>query len=133
MGDGVMSAKLAGLEALIKEISDYATKQLELGNISGPRYQALLKLIWCGSSGEPCYSTCEAIVEALEKLREVEDDEELNAHFIAITASMLDIFPQGAGKLSDFDELRKISAQIGNVSELPINRPMVMDKKTRAA
>ncbi len=113
-----MLVKNDALKDLVGAIADYAQAKIDNGDVSGPRYGALLKMVWCGTSGEPCYTSCQSMVDAMQLLRELDQCEELDGFFIALTAIMLEAFPQGGAKLDDFAALRKMSSEIGKVIPL---------------
>lgn len=113
-----MLVKNDALKDLVGSIADYAQAKIDNGDVSGPRYGALLKMVWCGTSGEPCYTSCQSMVDAMQLLRELDQCEELDGFFIALTATMLEAFPQGGAKLDDFAALRKMSSEIGKVIPL---------------
>ena len=65
-----MSTDLLVLDSLVADIADFAKKQIDEGDLSGPRFGAYVKLAWCTQSGIPCYSDCQNITEALQTLRD---------------------------------------------------------------
>jgi hypothetical protein len=113
-----MLVEINTLKELVGTIADYAQAKIDNGDVSGPRYGALLKMVWCGTSGEPCYTSCQSLADAMQILREVENCAKLDGLFISLTAKMIEIFPDGGAKLDDFDALRKLSSEIGKVIPL---------------
>lgn len=109
---------LLSLDLLLADIADYAKTKIEDGDIAGPRFGALVKLAWCCTSGEPCYSGCCTILQGLEQLRELADEPDLSAFHVAMTAAMTAHFPDGDTYPSDFDALRQLSAEIGKVASV---------------
>ena len=64
-----MTKDLFLLDGLVSDIADFAKRQIDEGDLSGPRFGAYVKLAWCTQSGTPCYSDCQNIIDALQKLR----------------------------------------------------------------
>jgi hypothetical protein len=118
------------LKDLVGSIADYAQAKIDNGDVSGPRYGALLKMVWCGTSGEPCYTSCQSMVDAMQLLRELDQCEELDGFFIALTATMLEAFPKGGAKLDDFAALRKMSSEIGKV--IPLDQIKLPEETSEA-
>ncbi|MCV6548138.1 MAG: hypothetical protein OIF56_12810 [Cohaesibacter sp.] len=106
------------LKDLFNDIAAYAQDRIDNGDVSGPRYGALLKMLWCGTSGEPCYTSCQSMADAIQLLRDLDKCEKLDEFFITLTAQMLETFPNGGAELNDFDALRKMSSEIGKVIPL---------------
>jgi hypothetical protein len=125
-----MLVKNDALKDLVGSIADYAQAKIDNGDVSGPRYGALLKMVWCGTSGEPCYTSCQSMVDAMQLLRELDQCEELDGFFIALTATMLEAFPQGGAKLDDFAALRKMSSEIGKV--IPLDQIKLPEETSEA-
>lgn len=111
-----MSTDLLSLEALIEKIEIFAKDRLENGDISGPRFSAYVKLSWCAGSGEPCYSSCKSILEALQTLRNASDDDETSQLFIAMNAQMNETFGEVEEPVFDLGTIRQLSAQIAKVA-----------------
>ncbi|HAT86965.1 hypothetical protein [Cohaesibacter gelatinilyticus] len=125
-----MLVKNDALKDLVGSIADYAQAKIDNGDVSGPRYGGLLKMVWCGTSGEPCYTSCQSMIDAMQLLRELDQCEELDGFFIALTATMLEAFPQGGAKLDDFAALRKMSSEIGKV--IPLDQIKLPEEKSEA-
>lgn len=111
-----MTNKSQELAALISKIETFAKKQLENSDISGPRFGAYVKLSWCAGSGEPCNASCQSIIDALKTLREHDDIEELNEFYVAMTAYMLDCFPDTNEEVASIDHIRKIGNALSKVA-----------------
>lgn len=104
------------LMALIGRIEAFAKEQLENSDISGPRFGAYVKLSWCAGSGEPCNASCQSILDALKVLRDHDDIEELNEFYVAMTAHMLDSFPDSSQEMASIDHIRKIGSDLAKVA-----------------
>ncbi|MCT4654763.1 MAG: hypothetical protein N4A65_03015 [Cohaesibacter sp.] len=113
-----MELDTESLRNLVGQIADFAQQRINDGDISGPRYGALVKMVWCGTSGEPCHASCQSLAEAIEQLRELDSCSELDGFYISLTAKMLEHFPAREDTLDDFAALREMSAQIGKVIPL---------------
>nr|WP_321462749.1 hypothetical protein [uncultured Cohaesibacter sp.] len=111
-----MSTDLLILDALVADIADFARKQIEEGDLSGPRFGSYVKLAWCTQSGTPCYSDCQNIIDALQKLRALDDSEEVDNFYVSMTAASMEAFPQTATTLSDFDAIRRMGAALREVA-----------------
>nr|WP_319390131.1 hypothetical protein [uncultured Cohaesibacter sp.] len=111
-----MSTDLFVLDSLVEDLAAYAKRQLEEGNLSGPRFGAYVKLAWCTQSGTPCYSDCQNIIDALQKLRDLDQDEQLDSFYVAMTAASMETFPRMNTALSDFDAIRRLGASLREVA-----------------
>lgn len=111
-----MPADILALELLVAEIADYAKKQIENGSLCGPRFGAYVKLSWFGQSGSPCYSDCKNLLDALQVLRDLDNDSEVDTFYIAMTAALMDCYPEPDQALSDFDAIRRMSADLRKVA-----------------
>jgi hypothetical protein len=111
-----MASNSLALQALVEDIAEFAKAQIEVADLSGPRYGAYLKLAWCGTAGMPCRSDCQSILDALQTLREVECMSELDNYYIAMFANIQDLFPEGNEPRYDMADIRKWSADIAKVA-----------------
>ena len=104
------------LELLIADITEFAKKQIESSDLSGPRFGAYVKLSWFGQSGTPCYSDCVNIISALQSLRDLDSNDEIDTFYVAATAALVEYFPEHGHALSDIDAIRDMSAQLAKVA-----------------
>ena len=111
-----MGKDLLALQALMDDIEAFAKQQLENSDISGPRFGAYVKLAWCTGSGEPCFSSCQSVLDALKILRDLDDVDEVNEFYVSMTARMLEGFPEGGEQLFDMDNIRKMGASLAKVA-----------------
>lgn len=111
-----MGTDMLGLETLIEKIAAFSKDRLENGDISGPRFSAYVKLSWCAGSGEPCFSSCKSILDALQALRDAGDDDETSQLFIAMNAQMTEAFGEVEEPVFDLDTIRQLSAEIAKVA-----------------
>lgn len=111
-----MPADILALEMLVADIAVYAKQQIDNGSLSGPRFAAYVKLSWFGQSGSPCYSDCKNLLDALQVLRDFEDNSEVDTFYIAMTAALMECFPEPDQVLSDIDAIRRMSADLRKVA-----------------
>ncbi|WP_321449180.1 hypothetical protein [uncultured Cohaesibacter sp.] len=111
-----MSTDLLVLDSLVADIADFAKKQIDEGDLSGPRFGAYVKLAWCTQSGTPCYSDCQNITEALQTLRDLEQNEQVDSFYVAMTAASMEAFPHVNTPLCDFDAIRRMGAALREVA-----------------
>nr|WP_321458092.1 hypothetical protein [uncultured Cohaesibacter sp.] len=111
-----MSTDLFVLDSLVDDLAEFAKNRIDNGDLSGPRFGAYVKLAWCTQSGTPCYTDCQNILEALQKLRELDDDEEVDNFYVAMTAASMEVFPEAASTFSDFDAIRKMGTALRDVA-----------------
>ncbi|WP_319531082.1 hypothetical protein [uncultured Cohaesibacter sp.] len=111
-----MGTDVFALEALISDIADFAKTQIETSDLSGPRFGSYVKLSWFGQSGTPCYSDCQNLIDALQTLREFDDTGRIDSFYVAMTAALVEYFPDMDNVPADFDAIRRMSAQLGKVA-----------------
>ena len=111
-----MPTNFLALEALIADIAAFAKTQMESTNLSGPRFGAYVKLSWFGQSGAPCYADCQNIIDALQTLRDCDDSSEIDTFYVAMTAALMECFPDIENVPSDIDGIRRMSAQLRMVA-----------------
>ncbi len=111
-----MPADLLALELLVADIAAYAKHQIENGSLCGPRFAAYVKLSWFGQSGSPCYSDCKNLIDALQILRDLDNDSDVNRFYIAMTAALMECYPQADQAMADFDDIRRMSAELRKVA-----------------
>ncbi|WP_373237088.1 hypothetical protein [Cohaesibacter celericrescens] len=111
-----MSSEFLALEALVADIAVFAKKQIDSANLSGPRFGAYVKLAWFGQAGDPCHSDCQNIIDALQLLRDLDDNSEIDTFYVAMTASSMGCFPNIENVPGDFDAIRRMSAQLRHVA-----------------
>ncbi|WP_321338664.1 hypothetical protein [uncultured Cohaesibacter sp.] len=111
-----MSTDLLVLDSLVDDIAAFAKKQIDYGDLSGPRFGAYVKLAWCTQSGTPCYSDCQNIADALQTLRNLEQNEQVDSFYVAMTAICMEAFPQVNTSPSDFDAIRRMGAALREVA-----------------
>nr|WP_321445320.1 hypothetical protein [uncultured Cohaesibacter sp.] len=111
-----MPADILALELLVADIAAYAKHQIENGSLCGPRFAAYVKLSWFGQSGSPCYSDCKNLLDALQILRDLDNDSDVNRFYIAMTAVLMECYPQAEQAMTDFDDIRRMSADLRKVA-----------------
>ena len=107
-----MPTDFLALESLVADIAGYANRQIKDGDLSGPRFGAFVKLAWFGQSGDPCYSDCQNIINALQMLRGLDDNSDIDTFYVAITASMVECFPHIEKIPADINDIRTMSARL---------------------
>ncbi|TLP45527.1 MULTISPECIES: hypothetical protein [Cohaesibacter] len=111
-----MPSDILALELLVADIAAYAKHQIDNGTLCGPRFAAYVKLAWFGQSGSPCYSDCKNLLDALQILRDLDNDSEVDTFYIAMTAALMECYPEPDQVLSDFDAIRRMSAELRHVA-----------------
>ena len=112
LGVQAMPAHILALEILVADIAAYAKRQIDNGSLVGPRFAAYVKLSWFGQSGSPCYADCKNMLDALQMLRDLDDDNEVDTFYIAMTAALMDCFPEPEQVLPDINAIRRMSADL---------------------
>lgn len=111
-----MATQMLALETLLSDIADFAKNEMETGDLSGRRFGALVKLAWCGQSGEPCFSLCESIIEALDILRDSQDNSTIDAFYVAVNAMVLELYPEQSKDSMTIEAIRDMSHALAKVA-----------------
>ena len=111
-----MPTNFLALEGLLADIAAYAKMQIEQSELTGPHFATYVKLSWYAQSGSPCFADCQNMIDTLQALRDLEDDSEINAFYVAMTAALMDCFPDVEHAPQDIEEIRRLSADLRKVA-----------------